>query len=221
MDAADVYTTDAEVRQYDLQLLEDDLHYFPSYDAVLLYRADLEKRAPEVVKALLGLQGTISEDAMREMNARVQTGSRFRRRKSPPTFLTKIWVITSRFHVKPVAERILARTLEHLLLVVVSLFWECWRRSRWALLAAQRPLAGARDPRGGRRRADDPRPGAAGAAGGGLQAWAPYRPLSLCFVTVCCRSCATPIPACTTSPRRVRESADALGLSSFSPALFD
>ena len=47
VDAADVYMTDAGVRQYNPQILDDDLHFFPSYDAVLLYRADLEERAPQ------------------------------------------------------------------------------------------------------------------------------------------------------------------------------
>ena len=42
----DIYTTDAEIDYYGLQTLEDDRHYFPVYRAVLLYRADLEDRAP-------------------------------------------------------------------------------------------------------------------------------------------------------------------------------
>ena len=39
-DVADVYTTDAEIQKFHLRVLDDDRHYFPSYDAVLLYRAE-------------------------------------------------------------------------------------------------------------------------------------------------------------------------------------
>ena len=71
MDAADIYITDPQVKQYHLRVLEDDLHYFPSYDAVLLYRADLQSRAPAARDAMLRLEGAITGDEMREMNARV------------------------------------------------------------------------------------------------------------------------------------------------------
>ena len=64
----DLYTTDAEIDYYGLQTLEDDLHYFPVYTAVLLYRADLEERAPDVVAALKKLEGRISEADMIKMN---------------------------------------------------------------------------------------------------------------------------------------------------------
>ena len=40
----ELYTTDGEIAQYDLLVLEDDRHFFPAYEAVWLYRADLEKR---------------------------------------------------------------------------------------------------------------------------------------------------------------------------------
>ena len=42
----DLYATDPEVKAYALRVLEDDLHHFPAYDAVLLTRADWAARAP-------------------------------------------------------------------------------------------------------------------------------------------------------------------------------
>src|SRR5437660_8101929 len=72
LDATDVYSTDAAIRQYDLHVLEDDLHYFPAYQAVILYRADLEDRAPNAVKAMLRLEGRLDEATMMALNARVQ-----------------------------------------------------------------------------------------------------------------------------------------------------
>ncbi|MEZ6053946.1 MAG: glycine betaine ABC transporter substrate-binding protein [Planctomycetaceae bacterium] len=56
IDVMDVYTTDAEIKHYDLVVLEDDLGFFPTYDAVILMRDDLAKRAPDVVKHLLMLE---------------------------------------------------------------------------------------------------------------------------------------------------------------------
>src|SRR5262249_23581796 len=41
LDVTDLYATDADIRRYDLKVLEDDRHVFPPYAAVLLYRADL------------------------------------------------------------------------------------------------------------------------------------------------------------------------------------
>ena len=50
-------------------VLEDDRHYFPRYDAVLLYRADLPQRLPKTWSALQGLEGAIDDASMRRMNA--------------------------------------------------------------------------------------------------------------------------------------------------------
>ena len=49
IDATDVYTTDAEIAYDGLCTLEDDLHYFPVYTAVFLYRMELENRAPRLL----------------------------------------------------------------------------------------------------------------------------------------------------------------------------
>ena len=42
----DVYTTDPEIAAYEMTTLEDDLGYFPQYESVILYRADMLERAP-------------------------------------------------------------------------------------------------------------------------------------------------------------------------------
>ncbi|MGH8427176.1 MAG: glycine betaine ABC transporter substrate-binding protein [Gammaproteobacteria bacterium] len=68
----DVYTTDPNIRAYHLTLLTDNRHFFPSYAAVFLWRKDLQRRAPQVVAALLGFQGRIDTAAMQKMNAAVQ-----------------------------------------------------------------------------------------------------------------------------------------------------
>jgi hypothetical protein len=49
VDAIDIYSTDAKLDKYSLTVLADDRTYFPRYDAVLLYRADLPQRLPKDV----------------------------------------------------------------------------------------------------------------------------------------------------------------------------
>lgn len=73
---ADVYTTDGEIKQLGLRVLVDDKFYFPAYNAVVLYRADLETRAPGVVAALRRLEGKVATAAMSGLNAAVQTDKR-------------------------------------------------------------------------------------------------------------------------------------------------
>jgi osmoprotectant transport system permease protein len=72
VDVIDIYSTDAKIRQYGLRVLIDDKHYFPRYDAVLLYRLDLPQRSPRAWAALRGLEGRISADAMIAMNAQAE-----------------------------------------------------------------------------------------------------------------------------------------------------
>ena len=69
VDAIDIYSTDAKLDKYGLTVLEDDRKYFPRYDAVLLYRADLPQRLPKTWAALTRLEGTIDDASMRRMNA--------------------------------------------------------------------------------------------------------------------------------------------------------
>ncbi|MCS0631690.1 ABC transporter permease subunit [Telluria mixta] len=69
VDAIDIYSTDAKIRQYGLRVLDDDKQYFPRYDAVLLYRLDVPQRFPQAWRAIEQLQGTIKADDMIAMNA--------------------------------------------------------------------------------------------------------------------------------------------------------
>jgi osmoprotectant transport system permease protein len=118
-DVTDIYTTDAAIHQRDLIVLTDDRHFFPSYDAVILYRAELDRRAPQVVDALLQMEGTISEDAMIDLNIRVVNDES--PRQTAAAFLSasrkKPFAVTD----ETLAERVLLRTRQHLVLVVISL----------------------------------------------------------------------------------------------------
>jgi len=72
VDVTDLYGTDAEIPYYHLRTLADDLHYFPRYQAVYLYRLALERSAPAMLRVLDDLAGRIDEGTMRRMNAEVK-----------------------------------------------------------------------------------------------------------------------------------------------------
>lgn len=76
IDVMDIYTTDAKIERYKLRVLEDDRKYFPRYDAVLLYRTDLPRRAPAAWAKLQKLEGRIDERTMVRLNAAAELDGR-------------------------------------------------------------------------------------------------------------------------------------------------
>lgn len=75
MDVMDIYTTDAKIDALGLLVLEDDLQYFPRYDAVLLFRKGFPEQHPSAWGALQTLQGRISETQMIRLNAQAELQS--------------------------------------------------------------------------------------------------------------------------------------------------
>jgi osmoprotectant transport system permease protein len=65
IDLKDAYSTDAKIQENDLVALRDDLHFFPEYKAVFLYRLKLD---PQAIAALNGI-GKIEEAKMISLNA--------------------------------------------------------------------------------------------------------------------------------------------------------
>ena len=115
IEVTDLYSTDAEIPYYRLRVLEDDLHYFPAYEAVYLYRADLVQRAPAWVRALRGMAGRIDAATMQKLNAQVKLEHR------KEAQVAADWLGVAVPETAGRATRILQRTWEHLALVGVSL----------------------------------------------------------------------------------------------------
>ncbi|MFD2131309.1 glycine betaine ABC transporter substrate-binding protein [Pseudogracilibacillus auburnensis] len=65
------FTTDSRLQLFDLVTTEDDLQFFPKYDAVPIVRQELLEEMPELADAINKLAGQISEEDMLQMNARV------------------------------------------------------------------------------------------------------------------------------------------------------
>ena len=61
----DAYSTDAKIQENDLVVLRDDLHFFPEYKAVFLYRSTLDPRAIDALNHF----GRIDEKKMITLNA--------------------------------------------------------------------------------------------------------------------------------------------------------
>jgi osmoprotectant transport system permease protein len=72
----DAYSTDSEIRRYDLIVLEDDKELFPPYQGAPLMRAETAEEHPEMVDALNQLGGKVTDDQMREMNYQVSVVGR-------------------------------------------------------------------------------------------------------------------------------------------------
>ena len=118
--AMDMYSTDAEVEYYGLRVIDDDLGHFPVYNAVFLYRADLEQRHPDVVQSLLRLEGLIDDKTMAALNARAKL-DRIPEAEVAADFLAANLKIETEVEEGTFLDRLALRTREHVTLVVISL----------------------------------------------------------------------------------------------------
>lgn len=113
----DLYSTDPEIEYYNLRVLEDDLNYFPEYEAVYLYRSDLQT---DVVESIRRFEGAITRDEMVRMNAAVKI-----ERESDAfvasRFLSEKLDLESSVYEEGLWERLLRHTVDHLYLVGISL----------------------------------------------------------------------------------------------------
>jgi len=146
IDVMDIYTTDPQIEKLALSLLADDLSFFPRYEAVLLYRLDLQARAPGALEAMMQLQGSIDEKAMMRANAAVVLSKASAEDGARALLHDALGVATSRLGDRPgVTVRVGRNVLRHLELVGISLFFAVMlgvplgilaTRSRWVALLA-------------------------------------------------------------------------------------
>ena len=72
IDVVDAYGTDSKLKRYGLTVLQDDRRFFPTYEALLLYRADVPTKFPESWTIIQTLQNKISQQTMLDLNTRVE-----------------------------------------------------------------------------------------------------------------------------------------------------
>ena len=122
IDLMDLYSTDAEIQYYDLLILQDNLNYFPRYDALYLYRLATAEREPKLREILNQFVGKITETEMINMNRRAKV-DKVASEEVAATFLREKFFIDTNQKAAGRTERLLARTKEHLKLVLFSLFF--------------------------------------------------------------------------------------------------
>jgi osmoprotectant transport system permease protein len=72
VDVIDGYSTDGFIARYDLVVLQDDLRFFPPYEAAALTSAGFARDLPAGLAALSELSGLLTEADMRRLNRRIE-----------------------------------------------------------------------------------------------------------------------------------------------------
>jgi osmoprotectant transport system permease protein len=141
IDVTDCYSTDAQIAQFNLRVLEDDKEFFPSYKAVFLYRLNAP---PNALEAIRKLEGKVDDQTMRELNAFAEE------KKDFTAAANKYFAKQQPAHAKDKhlvgktpTERIVAYTLVHLRLVGWSLLATILVAVPLGIVASRRGALGA------------------------------------------------------------------------------
>lgn len=113
----DLYSTDAEIVQYDLIALQDDAGFFPVYDALIVCRNDVQQSVRDTLNRL---SGRIDAAGMTRMNAEAKL-NREPESLIAAEFLRAEFGFESLLPERSRASRIWQRTREHLAMVGISL----------------------------------------------------------------------------------------------------
>jgi osmoprotectant transport system permease protein len=117
VDVIDVYSTDAKIRKFNLRVLEDDLGYFPVYQAVWVARKEFVDHYPAQWQALGKLAGMVDVNTMLDMNAKADIDKRSYAR------IAAEFRGAQSHESDTLTSTIAHRTLEHLRLVAISLLF--------------------------------------------------------------------------------------------------
>ena len=112
IDVKDAYSTDAKIAENDFIVLDDDLHFFPQYQAIFLYRLGTD---PAAVAALEKLAGTLDEKRMTRLNAEAERTKNY-------ALAASLYFGAKSAPASSVAANIGRWTIRHLELVGASLF---------------------------------------------------------------------------------------------------
>ena len=71
IDVTDAFSTDGQILQYNLKILEDDKNFFPPYYAAPIIRNKTLEKHPELEGVLNSLAGMIDDEAMTQLNYQI------------------------------------------------------------------------------------------------------------------------------------------------------
>ena len=120
----DAYTTDGEILQYDLRLLDDDRHFFPEYLAAPLVRLETLQEFPGLEGVLNTFAGKIDNARMQQLNLQAnETGDGYPRvvsaLLSKRSMEQQVGLVEARFSM------ILRQTGRHLFLTGLAVLMAC------------------------------------------------------------------------------------------------
>jgi osmoprotectant transport system permease protein len=134
----DLYSTDPEIKKYDLKILLDDKNYFPQYYAHVVVRKALVDADPKLSRLLGELSGKISNEQMIAMNARVTLDA-----QSEKSVARQFLGLTEQSATRQIWQPILKFTMEHLGLVILSMLPAILLAVPMGFLAFYSPRTGA------------------------------------------------------------------------------
>ncbi|MBL4601385.1 MAG: ABC transporter permease subunit [Emcibacteraceae bacterium] len=124
IDITDAYSTDGDIKRYDLRLLEDDLGFFPEYYGAAFARQDF---SAEAIKILSSLENLFNDQEMRTLNARVvidkQTFAEVAK-----DFLEKNDLVYATASIKQntIFDNLVKNTLTHIKITLIALSIGCF-----------------------------------------------------------------------------------------------
>jgi osmoprotectant transport system permease protein len=119
IDFTDAYSTDGEIKKHKLILLNDDLKFFPAYQAVALYSPEIPDDAK---KAINKLQGLITETEMQGLNAMALFEKKNFKEIAQSFLVEKRLIKKQKTETNNTYEEIFVQSLVHLKLTFLSLF---------------------------------------------------------------------------------------------------
>jgi len=119
VDVMDVFSTDGQLERLRLQILQDDKRFFPDYSAVLLARRDMAERFPRTWARLREVfEGALDDQRMAKLNAMADLDGK----SVAEVAAAFLGTASPDPRRRPGAlSEIFALTLDHLLLVLISL----------------------------------------------------------------------------------------------------
>jgi osmoprotectant transport system permease protein len=118
VDVISAFSTDARIKEMGLKVLRDDKKFFPDYQGVVLYRLDVSREAQRAINALAG---TLSDKRMRELNAIAEKRDDYYLAAQKYFEDSEQSDAIVPAHREQLWEQIIGWTVEHVILVGVSL----------------------------------------------------------------------------------------------------
>jgi len=121
IDVTDAYETDGKLVRYNLTMLEDDLGFFPPYEASLVVRNGILSSFPGLKNKLQELSGSISTQKMRELNYEVEVQGKSMEEVARNFLVGGGWINPSELRVGSASSGLLVQqTWRHIQLTIIA-----------------------------------------------------------------------------------------------------